>query len=40
MEKDNHVNVQVNAGSAKKTLIHYWRYIVYDECNYTHTPQG
>ena len=40
MEKDNHVNVQVNAGSAKKTLIHNWRYIGYDECNYTHTPQG
>ena len=33
-------HVAVDAGRILGELKHGWRYIGYDECNYTHTPEG
>lgn len=34
------VNITVSADRPVGDLKHNWRYIGYDECNYTHTPEG
>ncbi|MDP4090745.1 MAG: hypothetical protein Q8930_15955 [Bacillota bacterium] len=34
------VKISVDARGVKGKLDHVWRYIGYDECNYTHTPEG
>ena len=34
------VNVKVNAATAGGVQEHLWRYIGYDECNYSYTPEG
>ena len=34
------VNVKVNAAAAGGVQEHLWRYIGYDECNYSYTPEG
>ncbi len=34
------VSVRVDAGETAGALRHNWRYIGYDECNYTTTPEG
>jgi xylan 1,4-beta-xylosidase len=34
------VNINVSADKVIGELTHNWRYIGYDECNYTHTPEG
>lgn len=34
------VQVTVDSRHTGKTLNHDWRYIGYDECNYTHAPEG
>jgi len=34
------INANVSAGKVIGELKHNWRYIGYDECNYTHTPEG
>lgn len=34
------VNVKVDAGKSTGVLEHLWRYIGYDECNYTYIPEG
>jgi xylan 1,4-beta-xylosidase len=34
------VKIEVNAGIVVRELKHSWKYIGYDECNYTHTPEG
>ena len=40
METNKTVSVKVDAGTILGELQHSWRYIGYDECNYTHTPEG
>lgn len=40
MEPSKTVNIQVDAGNILGELKHNWTYIGYDECNYTHTPEG
>jgi xylan 1,4-beta-xylosidase len=40
METSKKVQINVNAGSILGELKHSWRYIGYDECNYTHAPEG
>jgi xylan 1,4-beta-xylosidase len=40
METDGKVNFKIDAGSAEGELNHVWRYIGYDECNYTSVPEG
>lgn len=40
MSNDIRVNIEVDAGKTVRDLSHGWRYIGYDECNYTTTPQG
>ncbi len=40
MNSSKKVNVIVNAKNVVGKLDHSWRYIGYDECNYTHTPEG
>ena len=34
------VNVKVDAGKSTGVQEHLWRYIGYDECNYTYIPEG
>lgn len=34
------VNVKVDAGKTMGVQEHLWRYIGYDECNYTYIPEG
>lgn len=34
------VQIQVDAGKTCGELEHIWRYIGYDECNYTYIPEG
>ena len=34
------VNVRVNAGESVGPQEHLWRWIGYDECNYTYIPEG
>jgi len=34
------VHVKVDAGTTVGPLDHVWRYIGYDECNYTYIPEG
>ncbi len=34
------VNIQVDASKRCGTLDHLWRWIGYDECNYTYIPEG
>ena len=34
------VNVYVDASRKTGTQEHLWRYIGYDECNYTYIPEG
>ena len=34
------VNIRVNSQEAAGKLEHDWRYIGYDECNYTYIPEG
>lgn len=34
------VNVKVDAGVSIGVQEHLWRYIGYDECNYTYIPEG
>jgi xylan 1,4-beta-xylosidase len=34
------INIKVDASKTLGELKHTWRYIGYDECNYTHTPEG
>ena len=34
------VNVKVDAGVSMGVQEHLWRYIGYDECNYTYIPDG
>lgn len=36
----NQVNVKVNAGKIMGKQEHLWRWIGYDECNYTYIPEG
>lgn len=33
-------HIRIDAAHATGTLDHAWRYIGYDECNYTYTPEG
>ncbi|MFP4017346.1 MAG: GH39 family glycosyl hydrolase, partial [Halanaerobiales bacterium] len=40
MNSPNKVDINVNAKNLVGELKHSWRYIGYDECNYTHTPEG
>ena len=40
METNKTVHVKVDAGNILGELRHSWTYIGYDECNYTHTPEG
>jgi len=40
MPKSDSVKINVDAGRQTGPLKHDWRYIGYDECNYTHTPEG
>jgi Glycosyl hydrolases family 39. len=40
MKNNIHVDIEVDAGRVVKDLPHSWKYIGYDECNYTHAPQG
>ncbi len=40
MNNAKKVKVRVDAGKITGDLLHNWRYIGYDECNYTHTPEG
>lgn len=40
MLKSIDVNIEVDAGRILKSYEHNWRYIGYDECNYTDTPGG
>lgn len=40
MEHRDSVVVQVCADEPKTEANHFWRYIGYDECNYTNTPGG
>ena len=40
METCSKVSVRVDAGKSAGELKHNWRYIGYDENNYTHTPEG
>jgi len=37
---NNIVEIKIDADYATGQLKHEWRYIGYDECNYTHTPEG
>ncbi len=37
---NNQVNVKVDAGVSIGVQEHLWRYIGYDECNYTYIPEG
>lgn len=34
------VNIQVDASKIMGQQEHLWRYIGYDECNYTYIPEG
>ena len=34
------ISIRVNAEKETGKLLHDWRYIGYDECNYTYTPEG
>ena len=34
------VNVKVDAGESGGVQEHLWRFIGYDECNYTYIPEG
>ena len=34
------VNIQVDASKRCGTQEHLWRWIGYDECNYTYIPEG
>jgi len=34
------VDITVSADKVVGEIKHNWRYIGYDECNYTHTPEG
>ena len=36
----NQVTVNVDASKNSGKLDHLWRYIGYDECNYTYVPEG
>ncbi len=36
----NTIEIRVDAGQWLGDFPHYWNYIGYDECNYTHTPGG
>jgi xylan 1,4-beta-xylosidase len=38
--KKQKVQIRVDAGKVVGELKHSWRYIGYDECNYTHAPEG
>lgn len=40
MEAEKKISVKVDAGEITGKLEHNWRYIGYDECNYTHAPEG
>lgn len=40
MSLNNEVKIKVDAQKVTGELNHVWRYIGYDECNYTHTPEG
>lgn len=40
MAKPDAAKITVDAGDRMGSLRHDWRYIGYDECNYTHTPEG
>ena len=37
---DSRVQIRVNAEKTCENLEHIWRYIGYDECNYTYIPEG
>ena len=34
------INISVNAAKTIGKKDHFWRYIGYDECNYTYIPEG
>ncbi len=40
MGRAEKVNIRIDAGYASGELRHDWRYIGYDECNYTVAPEG
>jgi len=40
MEKIKKIDIRVDAAKSTGELQHKWRYIGYDECNYTHVPEG
>ena len=40
MELNRQVNIQVDASKIMGQQEHLWRYIGYDECNYTYIPEG
>lgn len=40
METTKRVSIKVDAAKITGKLEHTWRYIGYDECNYTHAPEG
>ena len=37
---ENTANIRVDSREVTGALEHYWRYIGYDECNYTYIPEG
>lgn len=40
MPSQERVKISVDAGAEIGSLSHNWRYIGYDECNYTQSPEG
>jgi len=40
METVEKINIRIDAGCGSGELRHDWRYIGYDECNYTVAPEG
>jgi len=40
MKTGKKVSIKVNAGITEGELKYKWRFIGYDENNYTHTPEG
>ena len=34
------ININVDASKIISKQDHFWRYIGYDECNYTYIPEG
>lgn len=40
MQTTRTIQIQIDAAHVVEELPHNWTYIGYDECNYTHTPEG